>query len=506
MMFPLPDRTRSELLKQLTGFTSSHVSLVGRWARVHEATEGGLLSVALRMRLLMIVLFYTGSLIYAYIGYLSPIWGDLHYPKFNPSESSVALALSITAIGAFALTLPAKITTYSHFVAWFLFYFLFTPSVLYISLQGKESDGGISLISYLIASFAFISFIPSLFTSPKARKPPVLIEEMDARYGEVLHVPLLVIYIICLAGVFVVFVNMMRIASFFEVYEQREIASQISGNRTLIAYILEWIPRLMAPFMFAVGLFRRNRLYIVLALLGFGTAYAIGATKYVPALILLMFLLRHLVFATRDILPERMGLLVLGGIGIPLLVATLYGALIDDTLDMLLGQSLHRVFGTPGTMIGHYSHFFSVNSLTYYSHIGAFQWFLDYPYGENSVGQVIGHYLVEKLSYEANANFWAVDGIAALYHPGLLVIGIVLGGILSVFNMMSSPERVRLLCLSSVASVWMLVDGSLPRVLFSGGWALHFILIYFFFQIKTQRQDASERAGHDGNETRSVQF
>lgn len=443
------------------------------------------LQLLLKGRLLSIVLVYTGCLIYAYVGYLNPIWGSLHYPAFDPSKSLTALTLSIVAIAGFAISLPTKITRYSHFVIWYLFYFLFAPSVLYVSLQGKEMDGGTRLVLHLVLSFAFIAFIPNLFsTRSQGGQQPFLPEEWNPRYGEVLHFPLLIVYIVCVASVLVVFGHMMRFPSFFEVYDHRAVAADLTGNRTFIAYLLDWLVRAIAPFMFAVGLMTKNRLYVGLALAAFAMAYAVSAIKFVPALIVLMLMLRHIVFSRRDVLAERLGLLVLGGLGVPLLIAIFYGALFDDTVDMMLGQSLHRVFGTPGTMIGHYSQFFSSHPLTYYSHIGAFRWFLEYPYGDDSIGQNIGYYLVQSTTYDANANFWAIDGIAALYHVGILIIGIVLGGVLTIFNTMSSPERLRLLCLSSVASVWMLVDGSLPRVLLGGGWFLHFVLVYFYFQTR----------------------
>ena len=259
------------------------------------------------------------------------------------------------------------------------------------------------------------------------------------------------------------------------------LASEIGGNRNIIAYVGEWLPRVIAPFMLAVGLMYKKKLYIVLALLAFLICYTIFATKYIPALVVLMVLLRYFVLNTGDVRAERIGIIAAGGIVLPLIIVTIYGFEFDDTLDILISQTLARVYGNPGAQIGKYSQFFSINPLTYYSHVGMFSWFLDYPYGDLSLGRVMGLFIAGTTDLNANAGFWASDGIAALYHPGIIVISVLLGAVIAVFNNFVPPTMLHLACLSSIASIWILVDGSLFGVMFGGGWPLHIVLVNLFY-------------------------
>lgn len=158
----MTDATKNEWLKPSASLVRPDVSAAGDPIDGSgQGASGHLSQMLLKWRLLSIALVYTAGLIYRYVGYLNPIQGDLHYPAFDPYKSLAALTLSIVAIAGFAITLPTKITRYSHFVVWYLFYFLFAPSVLYVSLQGKELDGGTSLVLHLILSFTFIAFIPN---------------------------------------------------------------------------------------------------------------------------------------------------------------------------------------------------------------------------------------------------------------------------------------------------------------------------------------------------------
>jgi hypothetical protein len=79
-----------------------------------------------------------------------------------------------------------------------------------------------------------------------------------------------------------------------------------------------------------------------------------------------------------------------------------------------------------------------------------------------------------------SAGFWSTDGIASAGYVGVVAIGIVLGLILTFFNFLSPDSSLRLLCLSSLSCVWMLADTSVFRVLLSGAWPLHFVLVHLF--------------------------
>ena len=452
--------------------------------------EGGL-NLQLRFRLVLISAAYVTCLIYAYNYYLSPIWAYMGYPVFDVTRSGIALFISILSILSLALLLPPRIMRYSHFVVWFLFFFLFAPILVVVSMQGLENDGGIKLVTILTISYALIYFIPEVIWISKLHSISSnvsTIVQIPARIN--INIILIVIYILFTLSLLINFFHMMKVVGFYEVYEQRELAIEISGNRTLIAYLAGWLTRVIAPIMIAIGLMYKRKIYIVLGLFALLVSYAIFATKYLPALILLMILLHYFVLDHKQILAERIGLIALGGILLPLGIITLYGYTINGTIDILVSQSLRRVFGNPGMIIGFYSEFFDSHNLTYFTHLGPIRWFFDYPYNELTIGQVVGFYTAGTTAYNANANFWATDGIAALGHIGVVLIGVVLGLILTVFNYWSSPTALRLLCLSSVSTVWMLTDTSVFRALFTGGWPIFFLIAHYFFERSPSKRSA----------------
>ncbi|MGB3900560.1 MAG: hypothetical protein WA973_18640 [Mesorhizobium sp.] len=474
----------------------------GRWERYLSETSraygfsppsgGTSISIAAqKVRLLTISILYASCLIYSYIYYLSPVWAYMGYPPYNAERSQTALIFSVFIIGILSLSMKPVIRTYSNFVSWFLFFFLYIPMTIIVSMQGLEDDGGLVLILSIAAAFTLIAFLPETIQAGRQKERG---RSLRVRYDKAVghrtpafgpfSIIMISLYIALSSVTLVYFGSMMRIANFYEVYDQRAIFASISGNGDLVSYVLQWLIRLFAPFMLAVGIMYRRKLFAILGLATFLMGYAIQGAKYIPVLIALMLIFHYFILSRNEIRAERIGLVALMGLFSPLLIISVYGITISDSLDILLSQGIKRMFGTSGMTIGLYSQFFHYNHLTYYSHVGLISHFIEYPY-PLPIGRMVGWSTIGNTSYNASANFLATDGVAALGYIGIVVIGGILGIILSAMNSWASGEDLRLLCLSSLSAVWTLVDSSLFSTMLSGGWPLFFLFVHFY--LKEQR-------------------
>lgn len=438
-----------------------------------------------RARLLLMTAVYCAGLFYVYIAYLNPVWDYFGFPIFDPAKSTEAVGLALAACLVTSVALPPVVTLYSHFVLWFLFFFLYVPVMIIVAMQGLEGDGGTQLVLSLALSFALAQIIPAIAssavsparfsegTSPQSRSKQVPMKGS----AHLFEVAFWGFYIAILVFLLVVFGNVIRIANFYEVYEQRALAGEI-GAEAGAGYVLNWFARVLNPILIAVGLLQRRPIYVAVGIGGLLLVYSIIGAKYIPALILLMFALYILCFMGREIRAERIGIILVGALLFCILLILVFGRVIDGPLNIVLSQALMRFFGNPGAQVGIYSQFAQLYGVTYYSHISIIASFVEYPFAK-PLGFMIGYFWVNSEGYNANASFWATDGLAAMGYSGVILIGAVLGSMLAFVDRLIAPEKLRLICLSSVSTIWMLVDSSFFATILTGGAFLQVILAVY---------------------------
>src|SRR5690606_24851887 len=100
-----------------------------------------------------------------------------------------------------------------------------------------------------------------------------------------------------------------------------------------------------------------------------------------------------------------------------------------------------------------------------------------YPYGDKSIGQVVGHTYWNESN--ANANFWATDGIASLGEIGILVSSFVIFLLFILFNRISQVYNKTFLILVLVPYLNALLNMSLFTSLLTGGAFIIFFLLSF---------------------------
>lgn len=466
--------------------------------RTYPTVDFGAKIYRSRLQLVIITFVYILVNIYNYCYYLTPVWGYQGFPEVDVHRSLGPLISAIAICITFSVIYPKTISVYSRFVVWFLFYFVFVPSIIIVSMQGYPKDGGYLLITCLTISLFFISYIPELcIKKGNAKNLNPLVKSISTlnkhiskgsnTYIKVRYeftIGAILMFIVLIVLLFLFYSKIITIVDIRDVYGQREIVSEFTPNRTLEAYALQWLLRDISPFMIAVGIMFKQRVFLMLGIVGMGIGFFITGSKFIVFTIPLMYAVYFFVLNKEQVSAEDIVRLFCGTMIIMLIIIGVYGEDVESLVGLVTSQIVKRAFSINGMTLGNYYDFFINNShpFTFYSHLGPVGWFIDYPYGEFSIGQVVGHYQAGVFTYDMSAGFWSTDGIAAAGYVGILFVGIILGIILLIFNYWSRNSNLRLLCLSSLGCIWMLADTSLFRVLLSGGWPLHFLLVYFYLR------------------------
>jgi len=146
---------------------------------------------------------------------------------------------------------------------------------------------------------------------------------------------------------------------------------------------------------------------------------------------------------------------------------------------------MYRTIGNGGQLAVAYYDFFSFHQQTDYSHVNLIREFTHpYPYGSNEIGQVIGKFYWND-EVNANASFWATDGIAAMGLPGLAISTVACVTLFVVMNSVTRGYNKLFACLCFIQFVVTMLNASLFSSVWSGGG--FFLLLFFLFNKEDPR-------------------
>ena len=155
------------------------------------------------------------------------------------------------------------------------------------------------------------------------------------------------------------------------------------------------------------------------------------------------------------------------------------GGLVNAISDLVY----FRILLLPGVLVGAYSEFFLRYPVTYLSHSLIGRPFSTYPYGDQSVGQVIGRFVTPTVTDTVNnynANFIAADGIAGFSTWGVPPIFLMAAGWLWLMSKLTGQENRAIVCAMLIPFVVSLADASLFTAILTGGGAAAAMLLYLF--------------------------
>ena len=264
--------------------------------------------------------------------------------------------------------------------------------------------------------------------------------------------------------------NNIRFANFQEIYDLREENSQIGGG--LYNYINAWSGTFTYPFFICYGLCKKNKLYIVLgSLLMFFSFCIFGLKAHLFAPLIILALYKFLCWQSN----LNFNLMFVFTVSISFLSLFLMNNLENEICYMFAAVFLMRTLTISGCLFaGYYLPFFHDHSYTYFSHINIINFFFNSnPYAGREIGNV-----VSEGGMNANAIFWAMDGVAGGGVVGVFIVSVLFLGFLYLINALSSSTNRRFVCIIMVMPTIALLNVSFFTFILSEGVLLILLCLY----------------------------
>lgn len=412
-------------------------------------------------RLPVAALVYGVVFHYTYIAYINLVFEYAHYLYFTPSVTSLLLTYVLVAAPVVAYRASLAPAAYG---AALIFALCYVPAQLILLFNWQRVEGELALVQASLAASMAILLTVSTLGGNAAVVPFRVNRRLSAMLG-VLTVVSVVVFVLN-------YYQHMRLVSFEDVYELRFETNQVDKG-AFVNYLTTWLSYCFLPFYFARGVLRKNPIDICIGLVGSLLIYAAMGSK---AAILMGFVIYalHLLFGSgKDFLFRLLAVLVVAVI--------LIVSLVPDEGPLLWVKSilLLRVLGTSGWTVSSYYDYFTINGFTFYTHIGPIKALTGaYPYGEYSLGQIIGLHYSGSAEANFNANFWASDAFAAFGIAGVPVVTAVLSTVFFAINRTAKGYTTEFVVLW-LSGFWLaLLNLPLSVALLSGGGLMTVLLLW----------------------------
>lgn len=408
-------------------------------------------------------LLYILGVHYAYVSYIHPTFEYAHYIYLDHSSTSLFTTYFLAWL-PIAAHRPS--TDPAQAVAALIYTLSYVPIQLSLLFSVDIKYDHLVWIQVMLAGSMVV-----LFTVAKAqrKRSPQLVSNQFRQLDYIIGA----LALMATALLLVANAEHMRLVSFGDVYDLRFESAAVPQS-TASAYLISWLSYCFISYLYARGLIYRKWVYIAAGLAMSLTLYMSTGAKTAILLLPVSMGLNWLWDNGRNFLPRLLGAMV-----VSILVLVL--VLPDSGVWMWMKSIfLVRVLGTAGWTASKYLEHFGAEGLTYYSHIGPINALThSYPFGDLSLGQMIGLAYSGSTEANFNASFWASDGFAALGPIGVLVVTPFVAGVLYLIN------RITLNLNPRFTVVWMggffmaLLNVPLSTALLSGGGLVIFLLAWW---------------------------
>lgn len=401
---------------------------------------------------------YFWIIYYIYLGPLR-LWDYLGFPLGQYSTFDLACCFIFSMLPA--ALMPTRIRRFSTFINWCIYFFVFVPALLYPVLQGLQPNV-LTLTTSIFASFLLMIWL----TAGQIRRIQITLSPSMWRF----------LFVGCWIGLMAyslsIFSGTLNFSDITDVYGQRSAAGEVAEG-TLVGYATGILSGSFNPLLMSLGLRYRKARIVGLGIAGQVFVYATFAQKSTLLSVAVILALWLLMMRRRTISSLGIAIFCL-----LIAVAPMILSIFVDQQDSVIYENLAaivymRTFGMVGALTGTYFDFFSTHAQTLFSHINIVGGFVDYPYG-NPLGVVIGNYM--GFDMNANTNFWATDGIAAVGLTGVMLIGVVIGLVMRLFDAMIPEENLDIACGAAGPVIISLANSSFFTTLLTSG-----LLVLIFF-------------------------
>lgn len=423
-----------------------------------------------RSRLFIITFIYVLFASWGYFSYLVPTWG---YFGLQDAPQSIDKWLFSLFFGCIpCLFLPIKISRPSVFVVWILYYLTYIPMVIgaCFDIIIRNEDRWIICTTYCLG-FLLLCF----FYKIKLFKP--LPSKLPTKYFWTFYYFIL---LLMLGYIIILFKDNLTFANIFssdEVYDLRSDGQKIEQQSAAAGYLILWLSNSLLPFVFSVGLINKNKVKIIIGIVGLVILYMTMANKQFIFSILYLFLLYRLF----NIKKKQKILIFVSTITILVILLLLLSKFlnisgINEVVFILSGIVLLRTVYTSTFMSIYYNSFFENHPYTYFSHLSGVNKIIEYPY-DKTLGIEVGSYFTEFDNYNANANFFITDGLSSIGLLGVILMGFFASFIFYIFDSFAARNSLVFSILLLSCSAIALMNVSMFTTLISGG------LLFFIYLI-----------------------
>src|SRR6266700_550473 len=348
--------------------------------------------------------------------YIHWLYINFSYLGYDYNPRSIGYMLLAWMLSALpSLWMPLTLARPSQLICWVLYLTVFIPSMFVPLFAGINRPTEVAkLMLTLFVGFA-ITGISYRLPLLKLRSPRL--PKSLFWYGFILVTSIFTVSLI------VGFWGHLHIVSFSDIYDVRNEADTVMEG-TLLNYPLLLLSCAINPFLMGWGLYhRRASLFVVLSL-----SFILAGDE--PGLIL---------------------------------TATL-------TLVFM------RTFALPGLLTAEYYYFFQHNPLTYSSHLKGISSIITYPYN-HYLGTEIGYYFYGILN-DTTAHLWAMDGLAALGLPGILLVSAFCTFVFWMLDSFAQKQDPRLAALVITYTAYNMANLSMFTTLLSRCFGLLIVILY----------------------------
>ena len=420
---------------------------------------------------LVTAILYVFIFRFIYTDYLVPLWGYFGYYN-NNSDGIRIITSNIFAVLPILCYSNKKVI--SNLISILIYILVYLPTI--IMIQYYFVDFQLAIKYQLVFLLGMTLFFLSDIDSGK-----VVILKKN-------YIPIkfyLWVGIIMLLFVVIYYGSSLRLVSFSKIYELRVDNYGAKLSRfPLIGYFILWISNFFRPLFLSIGLVYKKKEFVLIGVLMAILIYMATATKgtlFSPLFAFgLYWCLKYIGFKYLFPLIVFFFLLV-----VSLFKLTEHSeSSISSVFFVISAILLMRSLGISALLNTVYIDFFETTKLhTYYTHINVVNSiFGGYPFGEDALGKAVwGGYSGENAddAMNANANFLATDGVAAMGIWGVLLVSILFYFLLKYLNKVSkghNTDFVFILCLGSILS---LLNVSIFTTLLSCGLILIIICLKY---------------------------
>jgi len=361
-----------------------------------------------RIFMLLLVWIYISILIVS----VQRLTLEFAYQGITYKEPSVINIVFIYLISTLPLVKFHRFTKLpSDFIVFFFYFFMFLPSII---------------IPFLIIEYKFIDYhylyylfflIISFFILSAKNSNSVIFKIVPTLNQKTVNILIFSFYILCISAFIITFGLRFNLPSIAEVYDVRSDYKDTAENNIYVKYLIGWLGYIINIFVLLIGLLKKKKIFIIIAILVQLYLFTIMALKSHLAVMILAVGVFYYLNRRPQLKTKNMFLLATMLLFILILIDLLIGS---TFMEMLITR---RAIIIPAQLNYYHVEFFSENPKTHYAY-SIFKNIFDYPY-KMLPPNVIGDEYFNRPEMTAVVGF-LTDGYTAFGLMGMLIVSIIM--------------------------------------------------------------------------------